>query len=239
MNNVRSNDIEKALIISEIRRLATENGRAPGMEVFAKATGIGKHRWYGVLWARWSDALEEAGQTANRMQAKLDSAALLELLANEVRRIGRMPTHAELRMQRANDGALPHPEVFGRHFGGQNGVIEALVEFCRKQDYADVLAVLPQTDLAPQRSPLKLGHVYLMQSGQHYKIGRTDTLERRFKEITVAMPDQVTIEHTISTDDPPGIEAYWHRRFADRRVNGEWFKLSREDVSAFRRRKFQ
>ena len=77
-----------------------------------------------------------------------------------------------------------------------------------------------------------------MKSGRYYKIGRSSFVEKRNYEIGIKLPEELKIIHKIKTDDPFGIEAYWHKRFEDKRKGGEWFDLSSSDVKAFRRRPF-
>ncbi len=81
------------------------------------------------------------------------------------------------------------------------------------------------------------GYVYLIQHGnrKEFKIGKTYNLIRREGEIRLELPDEVRPIHTIETDDPSGIEAYWHSRFKDKRLRNEWFKLNTSDVKTFKR----
>jgi hypothetical protein len=233
-------------ILGEIRRIAEENGgRAPGKLAFATATGIREADWSGIHWARWSDAVIEAGLEPNRKQGKLSTEYVLQRFAEAVRHFGRVPVTSEIRMYARENARCPGHQTFYNHFGSRNALISALIDWVHaNKDFSDLIELMPDRPTKVKRSSKvenkpKEGFVYLLKSGDHYKIGRSDELERRVKQISVALPEEVTLEHAIRTDDPPGIERYWHRRFADQRANGEWFKLTPKDIRAFKRRKFQ
>jgi len=230
-------------IIKEIRRLAEGNGgQPPGEIAFVRETGIASHQWRGKMWARWSDALVEAGFRPNKWTERLDSDEVLNGVIAACRHYGRWPTRSEIQLHRQGEPSIPSDLAIRRHFGRQSGLIAALRKRAEDPAYADIGLMLPEIPEPLDRSttgPSADGFVYLIRSGDFYKIGRSDDLERRVKQIAVALPDKAVLVHSIRTDDPPGIEAYWHRRFADHRANGEWFRLTSLDVSAFRKRKFQ
>jgi hypothetical protein len=232
-------------ILNEIRRTAAENNGEPlGIRSFEAATGIRQSEWKGRFWARWSEAVADAGLQANKMQGSFDTDFLLKVYCLATRHFGKAPTRDELSMFCRQHEGYPEKTVYHRRFGGMGRLRGAARNWASQQnDFADVAHLLPEwkepaRTIEPAES-VQEGLVYLLRSGAHYKIGRSDNVEKRIKQITIAMPEKVTLVHAIRTDDPPGIEAYWHRRFADRRANGEWFKLTGTDLKAFKRRKFQ
>jgi hypothetical protein len=239
--------VTKDHILEEIRRLAdASGGKPPGRKRFAAETGIQEHDWSGRYWARWSDAVAEAGFEPNQMREAYPLERLLGSLVAEIRRLGRMPTNPELRMRRREDRTLPNQKVFER-LGPKAQWPEKIADYCRdRPDDADVLAIVEpliepeqETEEPAEGDPSdEFGFVYLLKSGRHYKIGRTLDVGRRRYDLAIKLPEAVTEVHAIKTDDPAGIESYWHRRFADRHMNGEWFELTAADVAAFRRRKF-
>lgn len=75
------------------------------------------------------------------------------------------------------------------------------------------------------------GGVYLLQCLNRYKIGRGKDVAQRVKQIQTNAPYEVRHIHTITTDNAARLEALLHVRFASKRVLGEWFELSAEDVA--------
>lgn len=212
------------------------------MRAFESETGIGEAVWRGVYWVRWSEAVKEAGLEPNVKVEKYTEEFLLTKLAEAARHFGKFPTAMEFRMYRRIDQTFPNVKSITRHFDSLMNIPPRLAEWAEaRSSYSDVAAALGtfKEESEPSEAPTREGLVYLLKWGAHYKIGRSDQIERRIKKLSTELPEKGELLHTIRTDDPPGIEAYWHQRFADRRANGEWFKLTRTDIAAFKRRKFQ
>jgi hypothetical protein len=223
--------------------LAQANGgKAPGFRFFERETGIREAAWRGVYWPRWTDAVKDAGLEPNTRLEKIEEGVFLRKLADAFRALGKVPVAMELRIYRRSNPDFPFRAIV-RHFGTTPNMHRRLFEWATENDYADVAAMLSErgANVEPHDDkPQREGFVYLIRWGNNYKIGRGEQLEKRVKQVRTGLPESGSLEHAIRTDDPPGIEAYWHRRFESKRAeNGEWFKLSNADVAAFKRRKFQ
>ena len=235
----------KDKILSEIRRTAEENDGIPlGKLRFLKETGIKESDWSGKFWAKWSDVILEAGYLPNKLQETIADEVLLEKYALLAIELGHLPTVSELRLQKRQDASFPNDKTFSR-FGSKLHFTEKLLTFCNgKANFAELLEVLDGLPEFKAPSPngvtntiTENGFVYLLIFGQEYKIGCSNNVERRFRELKTQMPYDGKIIHSIATGDPEGIEAYWHKYFKEKRLKGEWFKLSETDVKYFMKRK--
>lgn len=230
----------RQFVLSEIRRLAAENGgQVPGAEKFNRITHLSHSYWKGEIWLRWSDAVREAGLTPNAKTSRLDDGQLLAELAAAIRKFGFIPTTAELRHYRKS-ARLSVQKTYINHFGGKRAMLIRLKSWVRDRDeWADVAGLLADVSDEEPELPRWTSAVYLMRAGPLFKIGCSRNPERRVRDVAYGVPAEAVVIHMIETDDPFGVEAYWHRRFAGKRVRGEWFRLSADEVATFRARKTQ
>ena len=157
-----------------------------------------------------------------------------------------------MRLERKGNRHFPNDKAISNR-GNRSVIVKKLIDFCKTHtEYNDVGIILKSKftgaedtskDIEPPAT-IKNGYVYLIRAQAAFKIGCTRAPYRRAAEIANQSASGAELLHLISTDDPEGIEKYWHARFSEKRLNGlnkqsgEWFALTAEDVKSFKRRKF-
>jgi hypothetical protein len=91
---------------------------------------------------------------------------------------------------------------------------------------------VPSDMLVPRRVNRE-GFVYLLRVPGGYKIGMAKDVSSRVQRISAFVPFSVEHIASIATNNMHLLERRLHQCFADRRLNGEWFALTDDDVDAF------
>lgn len=89
-----------------------------------------------------------------------------------------------------------------------------------------------KTEIKKSKPNNNYGFVYLFHNTENdsYKIGLSKDPEKRLGAIKTSLSSDVEMILSIETGDMVSLESYLHDRFKDRRIRGEWFKLTKEDV---------
>lgn len=224
------------------RKLGTTPGRGILMKLYDQnpELGIKESEWsyYGLT---LSEFIAKAGYQPNQVNALIPKEKMLEDYARLCLDIKKIPTQIVSRAEMRKRNLELH--TLESKFDGRVGVHEALQEWALTNGEAgQALLNLPGwPDLgqigSPRVNSLSVGYVYMIKHGsrREYKIGKTNNPLRREGEISLQLPEKIEPLHYIETDDPSGIENYWHKRFDAKRKEGEWFALTPQDVAAFKR----
>jgi hypothetical protein len=238
-------------ILAEIKRLADANAHtAIGERAFFAQTMLNRTVLRRAGFPNYGAAVEAAGYQRNELKQRYDDDTLFAPIARLARELGHCPTYGERAVERYKDSTFPGEASISRRTKVEP-LVHGLVSWCRNQpEYHDVARLLDTAagvatrvnDGARNRN-IVTGYVYLMRYGAHgkdFKLGHSENVQRRQAQIDMVSPHDVRVVHTIETDDPEGIEKYWQQRFSARRVKTkEVFRLTADDIAAFKRRKYQ
>jgi len=80
------------------------------------------------------------------------------------------------------------------------------------------------------------GHVYLLNAWptNRYKIGFTkNSVKKRIKQLQTGNPDEITQIQVYDTINYKKVEKWMQRLHRAKKVEGEWFELTDEDILSF------
>jgi hypothetical protein len=229
---------DREKIIDQLKRTTVANGGVPlSTRAFFKETGLGPRDLHRCGWPTHGALLQSQGLARGTMRQAYSDDELFRPLAQLTRVLGHFPTQNEREVERHREPAFPSSEAYLRRARGASLEVE-FVDWCRRSNaYPDLVAKLSGSIVGAikQRRPAVRGYVYMMRSGRRHKIGRETTEGARQAAAGTWLEDPRVV-HRIATDDPEGVERYWHERFRkqNKLVKGELYDLTAADVAAFK-----
>ena len=234
-------ELLKQDIINKFRQIAAETGQAPGRQRFEALTGVKRHQWLGKIWRNWTDALIEAGFAPNELTGASDDDSMLAVVHDISRSLQRFPSSSDLSFELHQRPGSPSAKTILARWPMAK-LADAIAEYADAVGSVDVAsyarAYIPRSQKrtgTEHSSEVAVGYVYMQRHGSDFKIGHTTSLNKRGRQIQLELPQEIELVHSIMTDDPVGVEAYWHKRFSSKRTRGEWFRLTKGDVAVFKR----
>lgn len=101
------------------------------------------------------------------------------------------------------------------------------------QRMRSAIARTPTGNITSLRLPNESsGYVYILRGiDGWFKIGKAKDVSDRTAKVGILVPFATTLILTISTNNRHGLERELHNQFAHVRGNGEWFKLTENDLA--------
>ncbi len=240
--------LPEQFVMDTYRKQVNVHGKLLSQADFMRQTRISAYHWEGGYWRSWSEFQAALGFTPNKRKTKTPDGVLLRRYAELALELKRLPRYTDMKVRRRQDPSFPCDATYYL-FGGHARFMLKLEAFCEgKPEFAPVAAMLDERRsqyIARQRNGTRgvRGFVYLCRAGEPqlrtYRLGHERGGYKRVRRLAQRMrvlPDTI---HVIDTDDPQGIESYWHARFRPYRMGENVYHLDWNDVLAFRLRRFQ
>jgi hypothetical protein len=224
------------IIVKLKSAIASNGGQPPSSRAFFKASGLNHRDLLRAGWPTYGALLQSQGLQPTEMRRGYTDEEVFRPLAELVVSLGHFPTQNEREVERHRNQAFPSSEAYIRR--GRGVMLEhALREWCQTTgNFPELVQTLKQSPSAPYvAAPVVRGYVYMLRAGNRIKIGKESTEGAR-QAAAGTWLENPTVIHRIPTDDPEGVEKYWHERFKKqgKHVKGELFNLSAADIAAFK-----
>ena len=175
------------------------------------------------LWESYEKRFKDFGITNKIIKSGLDS------IMSEV--LKKIHSREDKITQFINTEQQKKKLTIGHH--GNFGSIRYIIRPDGKSTLDIKVSIHSQNDfnsnfLTPKFTP-KMGYVYFVSSEYGIKIGKTTKLKDRMQFFGVKLPFDIELIGTVKTLDFSKVENDLHKLLKNSNINGEWFKLSKED----------